>query len=91
LFPSGSIRERTQYKTAPTWEIEKITEAEVAESGRSLQNNKAPGPNRALKLALVLWPGTFAELYIVGLRGNISPEMESPEAVATEQTYEAAL
>jgi len=51
----------------PSWDIEKITEAEVAEAGRSLQNNKAPGPdvmpNRAMKLALALRPGTFAELY----------------------------
>jgi len=67
LFPLGSVRESTQYETAPTWEIEEVTEAEVAEAGRSLQNNKAPGPdvmpNRAIKLALALRPGTFAELY----------------------------
>jgi len=72
LFPSCSAKESMQHETAPTWEIEEITEVEVAETGRSLQNNKAPGPdavpNRAMKLALGLRPGTFADLYNACLR-----------------------
>jgi len=36
LFPSGSVKESTQHETAHTWEIEEVTEAEVAEAGRSL-------------------------------------------------------
>ncbi|KAH8350309.1 hypothetical protein KR084_011676, partial [Drosophila pseudotakahashii] len=67
LFPSGSVKESTLCETGPTWEIEAITETEVAEAGRSLQNNKAPGPdavpNKAMKLALGTLPGTFAALY----------------------------
>jgi len=72
LLPSGSAKESIQHETAPTREVEEVTEAEVAEAGRSLQNNKAPGPdvvpNRAMKLALGLRPGTFAELYNACLR-----------------------
>ncbi|XP_070851452.1 uncharacterized protein [Drosophila suzukii] len=77
LFPSGSAKESEQHETAPTWEIEEVTEAEVAEAGRSLQNNKAPGPdavpNRAMKLALGLRPGTFADLYNACLREGTFP------------------
>ncbi|XP_070854176.1 uncharacterized protein [Drosophila suzukii] len=51
--------------------------AEVAEAGRSLQNNKAQGPdavpNRAMKVALALRLGTFAELYNACLREGTFP------------------
>jgi len=77
LFPSGSVKESTQDETAPTWKIEEVTEAKVAEAGRSLQNNKAPGldavPNRAMKLALALRPGTFTELCNACLRKRTFP------------------
>jgi len=71
LFPSSSVKDSTLYETGPSWEIEEITQIEVAEAGRSLQNNKALGPdavpNRAMKLALARRPGTFAELYSEGI------------------------
>jgi len=77
LFPSGSAKESIQHETAPTGEIEEVTEAKVAEAGRSLQNNKASEPdavpNRAMKLALGLRPGTFAELYKACLHEGTFP------------------
>jgi len=46
LFPSGSVKESTQYETAPSWEIEEVTDADVAEAGRSLQNNQVQDPTK---------------------------------------------
>ncbi|KAH8357932.1 hypothetical protein KR084_010301, partial [Drosophila pseudotakahashii] len=77
LFPSGSVKESTLCETGPTWEIEVITETEVAEAGRSLQNNKSQGPdavpNKAMKLALGTLPSTFAALYNACLREGTFP------------------
>nr|XP_044249378.1 uncharacterized protein LOC123002814 [Drosophila takahashii] len=58
LFPSGSAKDSTLHETGPKWEIRAITETEVAEAGRNLQNNKAPRPD-AVPYNACLREGTF--------------------------------
>ncbi|KAH8322402.1 hypothetical protein KR074_011601, partial [Drosophila pseudoananassae] len=77
LFPAGN--QVTQLPTPPADNeaTEEVTEEEVLAMGRGLAPNKAPGPdsvpNRALKLALALQPGSFAELYNKCIREGTFP------------------
>ncbi|KAH8267600.1 hypothetical protein KR026_011887, partial [Drosophila bipectinata] len=77
LFPAGN--QVTQLPTPPADNeaTEEVTEEEVLAIGRGLAPNKAPGPdsvpNRALKLALALQPGSFAELYNKCIREGTFP------------------
>ncbi|KAH8338197.1 hypothetical protein KR074_004223, partial [Drosophila pseudoananassae] len=77
LFPAG--KQVTQLPTPPADNetAEEVTEEEVLAIGRGLAPNKAPGPdsvpNRALKLALALQPGSFAELFNRCIREGTFP------------------